>query len=80
MLSNILVQYRYFFFAAVMIAVAGSLYFIPRLQFESDFSQFLPKGDPELGFYEEFKKRRATTNACWPSASRRTGRYSTRFF
>ncbi len=57
MLSNILVKYRYFFFAVVMVAIAGSVYFIPRLQFDSGFSQFLPKGDPELSFYQDFKAK-----------------------
>lgn len=55
MISNIATKYRHALFALVVIGTAGAVCFLPRLQFDAGFSQFLPKGDPDLAFYEAFK-------------------------
>ena len=52
-----MIKYRLVFFAVVVLATIGSFYFIPNLKIDTGFSQFLPVGDPELNFYEDFKHK-----------------------
>jgi predicted RND superfamily exporter protein len=45
----------------VFLFLAGaSIFFLPRLQFTFDFSQFFPEEDPDLTFYESFMEEFGT--------------------
>lgn len=52
-MSRLIIRYHKFILVALAALTACSIFLIPSLQVEVDFSSFFPKSDPELTFYQK---------------------------
>ncbi len=53
MFGNFIIRFHWLLLAGIVLMTAGSVWLLPRLQINQDFSHYFPEGDEELQFYRQ---------------------------
>lgn len=56
-LGNIIFKYRILLLIILLFLIILSVIYLPRLKVNQNFDDYLPKGDPELAFYQDFTSK-----------------------